>query len=425
MTHTLLVPTYNRPRELARLLRFLAGGPDGAAPPLPARVLVGDSSRAEHRARNRAAVEAVAGRLEIRWLDFPETMPAFVKYGALAAAAEGDTVSFCADDDLPVPEALQAAAAELAAAPAECIAVQGRSFYLAERGEGLLLEAAAYWRDDLAAADRWARVEALFAAYEAPFYAVYRRQALQAAFAGMPAAADPLWQELWLALASVAAGQIRRRPDWGYGRFVVDLPGFSDWHPHEIMARAPMRLVEGMRDFRDRALPLLAGGEGGTDGPDAAAAAARLDLLLLRYLGGFLVSGAVDDLIAARREGRGPEALAAVWRKWARGEGRARGRHRRDWRPGAMARHRRRAAGIGRRILRRLARDPAMAVETDERLALPRAGTTLLLGQEFLLPSGTGAPEPTDAEVRALAAVIDRYWACDRPDGVAASRQAT
>lgn len=413
MRHTLLIPTYNRPRDLARLLRFLAGGPDGAAPPLAARILVGDSSRPENRAANRAAVAAVGPALAVDLLDYPEEMPAFVKYGALAQAAQGETVSFCADDDLLVPAALDAAVADLLATPGDGrVAVQGRSFYLAERPDGLALESAAYWRDDLAAADRWDRLEALFAGYEAPFYAVYRRPALQSAFAGMPADADPLWQELWLSVACVAAGPIGRRPDWAYGRFVVDLPGFSDWHPHEIMARAPMRLLDGLRQFRDAVLPAVLGA--GLDAQDAA----RFDLLLLRYLGGFLASGAVDDLIAAHRAGADAgladgTVLAAVWKKWARGGGRARGRHLRPWRPGRPAAFRRRVAGLGRRALRRLARDPAMPVATDERVALQEAGAWLTLGQEFLLPSGTGAPAPSDAETGALVATLDRYWACD------------
>jgi len=419
MAHDLLIPTYNRPRDLGRLLRFLAGA--GGGQPLAGQVLVGDSSRPENRARNRAAVAEVGDRLAVRLLEFPEAMPAFVKYGALAAAATGETASFCADDDLVVPEALAAAVAELlAAGPEGPVAVQGRSFYLAERPDGLALESAAYWRDDLGGADRLARLRALFAAYEAPFYAVYRRPVLQAAFAGMPAGADPLWQELWLAVASVAAGPIRRRAEWGYGRFVVDLPGFSNWHPHEIMAASPMRLVDGLRSFRDAALPALPGG------PPTAAEAAQFDLLLLRYLGGFLSSGAVDDLIAARAaecdgaRGDGDDAgaaLAAVWRKWARGEGRARGRHLRPWRPGPAGGARRRLAGLGRRALRRLLRDPALPVETDEVMPLPRSGARLILGQEFLMPAGTGAPAPTDAEVTALAAVLDAYWACDREAG--------
>ena len=411
MQHDLLIPTYNRPRDLARLLRFLAGGPDGAAAPLAARVLVGDSSRPENRAANRAAVAAVADRMAVELLDFPEEMPAFVKYAALAAAAEGETASFCADDDLVVPAALDAATGDLAAHPGDGrVAVQGRSFYLAERPDGLALESAAYWRDNLSAPDRWDRLEAPFGAYEAPFYAVYRRAALQAAFAAMPATAEPLWQELWLSVASVAAGPIGRRNEWGYGRFVVDLPGFSDWHPHEIMARAPMRLVDGMRGFRDGILAQVLAVPG--DGP----AAARFDLLLLRYLGGFLCSGAVDDLIAARRDNAADgEALAAVWRKWARGAGRARGRHLRPWQPGPAGTLRRRGASIGHRALRRLTRDHGRPVETDEHVSLPRSGARLTLGQEFLLPSGTGAPAPDDAQVRSLTATIDRYWACDAP----------
>ncbi|MEQ8345871.1 MAG: TIGR00180 family glycosyltransferase [Sneathiellaceae bacterium] len=410
MQHTLLIPTYNRPRDLARLLRFLAGGPAGRQAALRSRILVGDSSRPEHRAANRAAVAAVADRLDIDLQAHPQEMPAFVKYRALVDAATTGTVSFCADDDLVVPEALAAAIADLAATAGDGrVAVQGRAFYLAERPDGLALESAAYWRDDLAAADRWDRLEALFASYEAPFYAVYRCPALQAAFAGMPADADPLWQELWLSVTAIAAGPVGRRADWAYGRFVVDLPGFSNWHPHEILARSPMRLLEGMRRFRDAVLPAILG-----PGHDPALDA-RFDLLLLRYLGGFLTSGAVDDLIAAHRDGGAADgaALAAVWKKWARGADRARGRHLRPWQAGRQAALRRRAVGLGRRALRRLARDPAMPVATDERVALPLTGAWLTLGQEFLMPSGTGAPAPDDAETGALVATLDRYWACD------------
>src|SRR6185436_1574729 len=90
--YTLLIPTYNRPEDLGRLLRFLAA----QKADFPVRVL--DSSRPEAHEQNRALAAGLA--LDLRVERFDPAMPPFEKFWRGAEMVETEFASLCADDDL-------------------------------------------------------------------------------------------------------------------------------------------------------------------------------------------------------------------------------------------------------------------------------------------------------------------------------------
>src|SRR5262245_55320444 len=69
---TLVIPTYNRPKPLAALLKYL-----GAEQP-PCRILVLDSSQPEPRAATRKLVHAT--NLTLDYLEFPTETHPFDKF---------------------------------------------------------------------------------------------------------------------------------------------------------------------------------------------------------------------------------------------------------------------------------------------------------------------------------------------------------
>ncbi len=113
---TVLVPTRNRPRFLARLLGHLEGMAG-------VRALVVDSSDPGPAAEVAGIVAARAGGVELLALSRPTT-----QFAALALGAEKVTTPYvlrCSDDDLPVAAGLTAARDELAAAPDLGVAMGG------------------------------------------------------------------------------------------------------------------------------------------------------------------------------------------------------------------------------------------------------------------------------------------------------------
>src|SRR5262245_24537015 len=97
--HTLVIPTYNRPALLERLVSYCVL----RVPPMT--VLVLDSSKPEVAGEN-AGMLASHG---VRHIAFPTTAPMAAKLCRGLADVNTPTVSFCADDDLVFPDGLRAA----------------------------------------------------------------------------------------------------------------------------------------------------------------------------------------------------------------------------------------------------------------------------------------------------------------------------
>jgi hypothetical protein len=84
--YSLLIPTYNRPAHLARLLRFLE------RQQATFRIAVLDSSAEEARRANREAVRASG--CDVRHLEFDSAIPPFEKFWRGAMQVETPFASF-------------------------------------------------------------------------------------------------------------------------------------------------------------------------------------------------------------------------------------------------------------------------------------------------------------------------------------------
>src|SRR5690348_5917025 len=90
--YTLVIPTYNRPEELDRLLRFLAWQK------AQFKILVLDSSQPEVKERNASYARQLG--LDLRIEQFDSRMPPWEKFWRGTQKVQTEFASLCADDDL-------------------------------------------------------------------------------------------------------------------------------------------------------------------------------------------------------------------------------------------------------------------------------------------------------------------------------------
>ncbi len=92
---TYVVPTYNRPEFLHRLLEFFAQAE------LKNPIVIADSSNSEKHFRNRQLVMSYQNRLQIDY--FHEDIPLIEKISAALYRVKSPCLTFCADDDFAFP----------------------------------------------------------------------------------------------------------------------------------------------------------------------------------------------------------------------------------------------------------------------------------------------------------------------------------
>src|SRR5258706_8484819 len=93
-TYTLLIPTFNRPDLLGRLLTYLS------RQSARFRLFVLDSSSDADKAKNAETVSSV--KLPIRHLQYDSGISPFDKFRIGTYTVETQFVSLCADDDVVV-----------------------------------------------------------------------------------------------------------------------------------------------------------------------------------------------------------------------------------------------------------------------------------------------------------------------------------
>ncbi|MEX0876648.1 MAG: TIGR00180 family glycosyltransferase [Phycisphaerales bacterium] len=301
--YTLVIPTYDRPELLDRLLSYLQRR--GAGFP----ILVLDSSPEPAAGRNAERCAAAGGRVER--LAYPPDKGPYEKVADGLRAVATRYVSLCADDDILLLSALGDCLEVLEARP-EVAAAHGVYLNFSDGSSGFNLEYLVYRGPSVSGADPVARLQAQFAAYEAVYYAVMRTEVARRAFMRTADMETVLGRELLSGALTVAQGEVVRLPALYYARSTGQSYSYSNWHPHQILAREPALLFREYVRFRE----ILADGISGTGGwggrrEDLLAA---LDMVFLKYMGSFL-DGRVLDLIARDRlAGMDGEAVIAdIW----------------------------------------------------------------------------------------------------------------
>lgn len=239
---TLVIPTYNRPRELGALLTYL--GRLG----VEFRILVLDSSRPDEREANQRRIEAT--KLRVKHAEYPiETHP-FDKFRDGIDRVETPFCAMCADDDLIVPEGSARCVAALRADSSVAVA-QGYSFMFGEHaGERFDLVNVLYFKSTIAEDDPLARLLSLFETYQATTYGHYRTEVLRGVFHGVRPIRSILGRELLSSALATVAGKVVRLDCFSNGRSIGASAAYEHWHPLEWMAKDPQQLLQEYSEYR-------------------------------------------------------------------------------------------------------------------------------------------------------------------------------
>lgn len=302
--HTLVVPTYNRPALLARLLQYLARCAAGT------RVLVLDSSEREAQAQNASAAGALRNA---RHVAFGPTIDPYEKMRDGMGLVETPYCSLCADDDLVVPSAVERCVEALERDRSAALA-HGLYFNFNET-PAFELASIVYRGASIADEQPLARLRTLFRRYEAVIYGVYRSSVARRVFRDVATLDSVLARELLTGAMTTVLGKCLRVPHFYYGRNTGESLSYSGWHPHEILAQRPEWLFTTYRPFRNLVLEALR--ETGDD-TDPVTAEHVLDLVMLRYLE--LPADLIDYVIDLKMQRRQPrEIVKRVWDVFVRG----------------------------------------------------------------------------------------------------------
>jgi len=303
-SYTMVVPTYNRARLLSRLLDYLEA--EGAWFPL----LILDSSAEEIRRHN--ADRIARSPLEIRHRTYLPDLDPYLKVQDGLRAVDTAYCSLCADDDVVFLPAL-ARCLRVLHRRADVCAAHGIYFNFFD-GPSFDLSYVVYRGPSIIADAPLVRLQQLFAAYEAVYYAVYRTHVLQAVFRRVDELHTVLGRELVTAALTTLSGKVIRINEFYYGRSTGDSFPYTDSHPHQLLATAPEALFEEYARLRAVILEHLGGG---------AEAAERnrtvVDVTFLEYLEPFLRPDVLDLIISDRLQGwDGKATTAHLWSVFAR-----------------------------------------------------------------------------------------------------------
>jgi glycosyltransferase domain-containing protein len=218
MNHTLVIPTYNRPELVRRLVAYYR------LRSTPVELLVLDSSKPEIAEANAQwfAVHEPA----VRHMVFPGTTQVAAKLALGLAHVTTPYVSFCADDDVVFPQGIGDAVRFLAG---NLDYVCAHGLYLnfrvgpSDSERAALLDRADDFQLDLHvwreyggpandAGHPGARIFRLFQNYESLFYAAFRTADLRDIFAGVPGIPSLHFQELFQSVAALIKGKVWRFP---------------------------------------------------------------------------------------------------------------------------------------------------------------------------------------------------------------------
>lgn len=298
--YTLIVPTFNRPALLARLLRSLER--QNASFP----ILVLDSSDADAKAANRITVGASG--LAIRYFEYDSSLPPFEKFWRGATEVTTRFCSLCADDDILIVSALGPI---LDAFGDDGIAMAHGwyfNFYLTDH---LGLTSIAYKGDSIVGPPL-ARVRALLRNYEALTYGVYRSDVMVHVLGLVRSLQSILFREIGAGVFSTVRGAAVRVPQLYYGRALGASQNYADWHPIEFLIGSPSGLFSEYSRYRALLIEEITRGL-----PNAETTAdmkRMLDLFHLRYLSEYLKPQVVDHVIDGIRGGRDrQEIMTGIW----------------------------------------------------------------------------------------------------------------
>lgn len=304
---TLIVPTYNRPGELARLLSFLQRHR------VEFPILVLDSSAPEIKAQNKA--QAQSSDRYVRYVEFDASTPVWLKFLRGAEMVETAYCSLCADDDVLLPESLRPIVAHLEANP-DCAVAHGWYYTFYDNGH-IGITSNVYRSASIDQDDAIDRLFTMFRSYEAVTYGVYRTEVLRSVLSDVQGVESMLGRELLGGALTLAHGKAARIPVFYYGRSHLPSHPYTHWHPLDFLISSPEGFYSDYSAYRRILLARLT--QLGYAGYDAADTATLVDLIHFRYLSDYVKPGVMDYLVERKMaHAPKPEIMQGLWSVLAR-----------------------------------------------------------------------------------------------------------
>lgn len=240
---TLIIPTYNRPPFLARLLHYYSTQNTSL------QFLILDSSTDENKALNQAAM-AVLGK-KAQHLDFPSDVSVATKLLEGLKQVKTPYCAFCADDDLVFIEGLIQAQSFLKENPSY-VCVDGIYLNFNPQGKDLHL-VIEYATKGLNAEESGARIFRLFQKYESIFYGVFRTKNAIKIFTGVSKNKSLHYQELFQATSALLLGKSHRLPVFYAARQHCDPADKvrDKWQTYYWFADNPAEFVDHYLAYRE------------------------------------------------------------------------------------------------------------------------------------------------------------------------------
>ena len=284
--YTLIIPTFNRPESIERLLRYLvAQNVD-----FPVRVL--DSSRQRVRKLNRKLIASLP--LTCEYVEFPEDTHPFDKFREGIEGVKTPLCGLCADDDLPIVEGLRASFDFLEKNPDYTVA-HGYYFQFALDENQMQITTITYYTPDYDMDEPLARLHALMRHYQALTYGTYRQETLLKIFNMVRPVESILARELLSSALAVVYGKIARIPVLFAGRNLGPSSSYKNWHPLEWLIGDPEGLFKEYVFYRNLILnETLASSH---NGYDKVAAQAIIDLIHMQYLARHMPDESFDHIV--------------------------------------------------------------------------------------------------------------------------------
>lgn len=238
--YTLIVPTYNRPREFRALLNYLR---DQKA---EFKVLVLDSSEGETVFENEKFASQIG--LNIEFIAFPSDTPPFEKFWKGAQKVKTAFCSLCADDDVIVVKSISEIL-DFLKKDSSYVAAHGLYFSFMAK-EKVTISDLVYNKDVLLDENPILRLRELFQSYEAITYAIYRTPVFEKVLSQVQSLDSLLGRELLGSALTAAMGKVKRLPVLYCGRSLSASHFYESWHPIEMLLTSPDYLYQEYGKYR-------------------------------------------------------------------------------------------------------------------------------------------------------------------------------
>lgn len=301
-----MIPTYNRPHSLRRLLAYLAARQFK----FPIRVL--DSSESEALAVNRETIDQ--SPLIVTHRIYDSAINPYVKFWLGVQAVETPYCSFCADDDVLFTANLDKYLDVLDGDP--CLAAAHGFYVNFKPGDVYSVSYTVYSAPSVMEGDALQRIVKQMDDYQAVFYAIYRKPVLENVLRSIQGMKTLLSLELLASSLTLVAGGVRRVPEFYMARNTNPSIATEEWHPHQFLATDPSSLFREYVAYREVLLARLMAEAHCRELYGFDRLRRILDLTHLKYLQPLLSPAVMDFIILeSMNPARTPQQVVeGVWR---------------------------------------------------------------------------------------------------------------